>query len=348
MEWSSLWFVLLWLMLAIYVALDGFDLGVGILHLFVARNEAERRQLLRSIGPVWDGNEVWLLAAGGTMFFAFPGLYSAALSGFYLPLMVVLWLLMMRALGIELRHHVNDPLWRQFWDAAFCVSSLLLTIVFGAALANVVRGVPFGPDGRFFEPLWTDFRVGRETGILDWYTLSVGITAGLALAHHGALWLIDRTDEAVQRRATQSANNLWIATGIATIAISIATLAVQPITGENIRFRGATAMPVMLAGVALIMSALFRRRHRPRSALLCSALFLIGMVSGAAAGVYPFALPGRTADAGLTIADAASADAGLQIALMWWVPGMLIAIGYFWYLYSHLPATFSIHDASEH
>jgi cytochrome d ubiquinol oxidase subunit II len=152
---GTLWFWIVAVMLVAYVVLDGFDIGAGIVYLFVARTEEERQQAMRSIGPFWDGNEVWLLAAGGTLFFAFPLLYASAFSGFYLPLMIVLWLLILRALSIELRGHSAEPLWRTFFDALFTFSSSLLAIFYGAALANVVRGVPIGPDNYFFLPLWS-------------------------------------------------------------------------------------------------------------------------------------------------------------------------------------------------
>src|SRR6185295_6725546 len=141
---------MLGLMLTVYVILDGFDLGAGIIHHFAAKTEDERRLILRAIGPVWDGNEVWLVVAGGTLFFSFPVLYAVSFSGFYLPLMMVLWLLMLRAIGIELRGHLDDPLWRQFWDFVFAVASALLAIFFGAAIGNVIRGVPLNSEGYFF------------------------------------------------------------------------------------------------------------------------------------------------------------------------------------------------------
>ena len=154
-----LWFCVVAFMLAEYVILDGFDIGAGILHLFVAKNDDERRTVLNAIGPVWDGNEVWILAAGGTLYFAFPLLYASSFSGFYLPLTIVLWLLMLRGLGIELRHHVNNPMWKTFWDGLFALGSTLLSIFLGAALGNVVRGVPLNEKGYFFEPLWTSFTI---------------------------------------------------------------------------------------------------------------------------------------------------------------------------------------------
>ncbi|MGZ4819400.1 MAG: cytochrome d ubiquinol oxidase subunit II, partial [Terriglobales bacterium] len=143
---ETLWFVIVALMLVAYVVLDGFDIGAGIIHLFAGRNDEERRTILRAIGPVWDGNEVWLLAAGGTLYLAFPLLYASSFSGFYLPLMMVLWLLMLRAIGIEFRTHLESEVWRGFFDVVFSVSSILLAIFFGAALGNVVRGVPLNHD----------------------------------------------------------------------------------------------------------------------------------------------------------------------------------------------------------
>src|SRR5215468_1766923 len=168
------WFWLVAVMITAYVVLDGFDLGAGVLHLFIAKTDEERRTVIRTIGPVWDGNEVWLLAAGGTLYFAFPMLYASGFSGFYLPLMIVLWLLMLRGIGIELRSHVRDPLWWSAFDFLFSVSSFLLAVFFGAAIGNVMRGVPLDQDGYFFQALWTDFRLGPNPGILDWYTVMTG------------------------------------------------------------------------------------------------------------------------------------------------------------------------------
>src|SRR5579872_5039234 len=157
-----IWFWLVAIMIVAYVVLDGFDLGVGILHLFLGRTEPERQIMIRSIGPVWDGNEVWLLAGGGTLYFAFPLLYASAFSGFYLALMIVLWLLIMRGASIELRSLMHIGVWRTFFDGLFFVSSFLLTVFFGAALANVIRGVPLAADGYFFLPLWTNWLPGAN------------------------------------------------------------------------------------------------------------------------------------------------------------------------------------------
>src|ERR1700738_4844101 len=186
---GTIWFCLVAFMITMYVLLDGFDLGAGAIHLLVAKTDEERRQVLASIGPVWDGNEVWLVAGGGTLYFAFPALYASGFSGFYLPLMIVLWLLILRGISIEFRNHIISRVWDPFWDFVFCASSLLLAIFFGAALSNVVRGVPLDASGYFFEPLWTDFRLEEQTGILDWCTILVGVLALAVLVMHGGLWV---------------------------------------------------------------------------------------------------------------------------------------------------------------
>src|SRR6266581_2488522 len=175
----TLWFILVAFTLIMYVLLDGFDLGAGIIHLVAARTDSERRLILRAIGPVWDGNEVWLIAAGATLFFTFPLLYASSFSGFYLPLIMVLWLLMLRGIAIEMRSRIPSPVWSAFWDGVFFLGSALLAIFLGAALGNVIRGVPLNKDATFFEPLWTDFfnPFSPTPGILDWYTVLVGLTA---------------------------------------------------------------------------------------------------------------------------------------------------------------------------
>src|SRR5512140_629269 len=146
---NELWFVVIALMLTGYAVLDGFDLGVGAIHLFVGRTPEERGAAINAIGPVWNGNEVWLIAAGGALVVAFPTVYAASFSGFYLALMIVLWLLLLRGLGIEFRHQVDNELWQHGWDVAFSVASGLLALLFGVAVGNVLRGVPLDADGEF-------------------------------------------------------------------------------------------------------------------------------------------------------------------------------------------------------
>src|SRR6516164_2263967 len=206
---ETLWFILVALMLTAYVVLDGFDLGAGVVSLFVARGYDERRIVLQTIGPVWDGNEVWLIAAGGALYFAFPMLYASGFSGFYLPLMIVLWLLMLRGMGVELRSHVHDPMWWSAFDFVFAGSSLLLAVFFGAAIGNVMRGVPLDKDGYFFEPLWTDFHAGPNPGILDWYTTMTGLLALAALSVHGAHYVAAKTEGTINASSRRFAALAW-------------------------------------------------------------------------------------------------------------------------------------------
>ena len=245
------WFLLVAIMLAAYVALDGFDLGVGALHLFLARTDAERQMLIRTIGPVWDGNEVWLLAGGGTLYFAFPLLYASGFSGFYLPLMMVLWLLILRGIGIEMRMHLDTPVWRGLFDGAFGIGSLLLTIFYGAALGNVIRGVPLQRDGYFFLPLWTDWNVGPSPGILDWYTVIAGLVALIALSLHGANYIALKTEGDLNRRAQATSARLWPALVLATVASLAATLAIRPALLDNYR-----RLPVLYVIPALVAASL--------------------------------------------------------------------------------------------
>ena len=182
---------------------------------------------------MWDGNEVWLLAGGGTLYFAFPLLYASAFSGFYLPLMIVLWLLILRGVSLELRNHIEVGVWRALLDGVFGLSSALLAIFFGAALANVLRGVPLQADGYFFLPLWTNWRPGVHPGILDWYTVIGGLVALVALTMHGALWLTIKTSGELGKRACNIVNPLWLVLAALTVVSLVATIVVRPESLNN-------------------------------------------------------------------------------------------------------------------
>lgn len=323
-------------MITVYVVLDGFDLGAGALHLWVARTDRERRLVLRSIGPVWDGNEVWLLAAGGTLYFAFPALYASSFSGFYLPLMIVLWLLMLRGAAIEFRNHVDSPVWKPLWDATLCGSSALLAVFFGAALGNVVRGVPLDAGGHFFEPLWTDFRPRGETGILDAYTVVAGVTALAALGVHGALWVALKTAGALQERARRAAGALWWGAAALVAALTLFTFRVQPHVPARLAAHpwGYLFPALAVGGLAGVRA--FTARRSDAAAFLCSCAALAGLLASAAFGLYPYVLP-STADPAhaLTVHNAAAAPHGLRVGLGWWIPGILLACGYFFFAYRH-------------
>jgi cytochrome d ubiquinol oxidase subunit II len=332
---ETLWFILVALMLMAYAVLDGFDLGAGVITLFVARTPEERSTVLRTIGPVWDGNEVWLIATGGALYFAFPLLYASAFSGFYLPLMIVLWLLMLRGLGIELRSHMHDPLWWSGFEFVFAVSSFLLAVFFGAAIGNVMRGVPLDRDGYFFEALWTDFRVGREPGILDWYTSLTGLLALVALVVHGAHYVAMKTDGPINLRSRRVAMLAWPLLTVLTVASLMATMSIRPQVLQNfVTHRWGWMIPIAVL-VSLAAMPLFNSRRRERAAFLSSTVFLASMLAGAAFALYPNLLPATTDAAySLTIYNARSGDYSLRVGLWWWIAGMILAAAYFIFLYS--------------
>jgi cytochrome d ubiquinol oxidase subunit II len=334
---ETLWFCLVAVMVTIYVILDGFDLGVGLVHLWVARTPGERATVIRTVGPVWDGNEVWLLAGGGALFCAFPILFATAFSGFYLPLMMVLWLLCGRALGIELRHQLDHPAWTGFWDVVFSVSSGLLVLFLGVALGNVVRGVPIGEDGTFFEPLWASLEPGAGSGILDGYTVLTGLTATAALAHHGSLWIVKKTEGLPQDRARRMAEIMAWATIVLCVAATIWTQFVQQrrafLFGQQSVIVLGYGFP-LLAAVGIGCSIRFRRQKRDLPAFLASSVFLLGMMLTVAFSLYPTMLPSSVDPArSLTIHNASAPPASLRTMLMWWIPGILLVIGYFVFVY---------------
>ncbi|MGD1093182.1 MAG: cytochrome d ubiquinol oxidase subunit II [Bryobacteraceae bacterium] len=342
---ETLWFCLVALMVAVYVVLDGFDLGSGILHLLVARSDRERRSVIGSIGPVWDGNEVWLLAAGGVMYFAFPALYASSFSGFYLPLMMVLWLLVLRGLSLELRSHVDSGLWQSFWDVTFGLASTLLAVFFGAALGNVVRGVPLHPDGFFFLPLWTNFLPGQDAGILDWYTVSIGGAAFLALVMHGSSWLVLKNNGDLQERARLIGRRAWWGVVAFTALITALSFWVQPHLGENFtKYPWGYIFPA-LAIAGLIGVRLWQSKQAELLTFLASTAYLCGMLTSAAFGVYPYVLASNgDPNLGLTVYNSAAPGYGLSVGLRWWAVGMILAAGYFVFVYRHFAGKVSLDD----
>lgn len=330
---GAIWFCLVAIMIVVYVLLDGFDLGAGAIHFLIAKTNEERRQVIASIGPVWDGNEVWLIAAGGVLYFAFPVLYASAFSGFYLPLMMVLWLLILRGTSVEFRNHIQSPVWIPFWDFSFSVSSLLLAVFFGAALGNVVRGVPLDESGYFFEPLWTNFQLGDHTGILDWYTILVGLTALLALMMHGSLWVQLKTTGAVHDRATRVASLTCWAVVVFTGLLTVVTFTIQPHIAANFKtWRAGYILPALaIAGIAGVQFEL--RQRRELNAFLASCLYVFGMLTSVVFGVYPLVLPARDGVHDLTVSNAKAGTYGLKIGLVWWIVGMFLTTGYFVYVY---------------
>jgi cytochrome d ubiquinol oxidase subunit II len=342
---QTLWFALVAFMLAMYVLLDGFDLGAGVIHLLAARENAERRTILRAIGPVWDGNEVWLIASGATLFFTFPILYASSFSGFYLPLIIVLWLLMLRGIAIELRGHLNNPVWASFWDGVFALGSVLLVIFFGAALANVVRGVPLDAHGTFYEPLWTDLSPrSANPGILDWYTVLIALLALAALTVHGSNWIVVKTEGVVNARARRIAWRAWLATVALTVIATIATFSLR--LGMFARFNAVPwgyVFPLLAVG-GLVGMGYALTRGGERAAFAASSAYIVGMLSSTAFGLYPNLLPAVNPAHSLTVHNAAASHYGQSVGLVWWIIGMVLAVIYFTLTYRLFRGKVSLAD----
>jgi cytochrome bd ubiquinol oxidase subunit II len=331
---ETIWFIFVALMVTMYVLLDGFDLGAGAVHLFAARDDRERRTIIRAIGPVWDGNEVWLIAAGGTLFFAFPTLYASGFSGFYLPLIIVLWLLMIRGLSIELRGHISDPMWASFWDAAFFVGSSLLAVFFGAALGNVVRGVPLDESGYFFQPLWTNFSPFSGTpGILDWYTVLIGLLALTTLIVHGSNFIAVKTEDDLNARSRRIARRFSFATILLTLLATPATFWVSPEMLRSFDERPYGYVLPLVAVAGLIGMVYFSLRGRDREAFLSSSAYIVGMLTSTVFGVYPNVLPAVDPSNSLTVQNASASTYGMAVGLVWWSIGMVLAAVYFTVIY---------------
>jgi len=326
----EVWYAIAVFMLTAYVVLDGFDFGAGALHLFVARNDRERRQVLAAIGPFWDGNEVWLLAAGGALFVGFPRVLASGVSGFYFAIFLVLWCIILRGIAIELRSHVPDPIWRTSWDIFFALASTLLPVFFGAALGNLLRGLPLDAEGWFALALFTDFSAQPPVGILDWYTVLVGVFALVALAGHGALFLTWKTDGPVQERSRLAARRLYAAVAALWPVLTIAT---HRVDAGFLKALASRPLAWLLAAVALLgLVAVFvgLARGRDLPAFLGSCAFLAALSGATAACVFPTMLRAIGGEAlSLTVYNAGGDPRGLRTALAWFAVGFPLVILYF-------------------
>jgi cytochrome d ubiquinol oxidase subunit II len=317
-------------MLTMYVVMDGFDLGAGVLHLLVARSNDERRRVLAAIGPYWDANEVWLLATGGALFVAFPKVLASGLSGFYFAIFLVLWCLILRGISIEFRSHVTSPLWRAFWDSAFGIGSLLLCIFFGCALGNLLRGLPLDADGWFSLSLFTDFSARPPVGILDWYTVLVGVFALVALVMQGGAYLAWKTDGAVGERSCTIGYAASILVAILWPVMTVLTIRMNPAMFEQFASRPLAWACVALALAGLVSVILGLRRGTHRRAFLGSSAFLVGLMAATAASIFPVMLRATGDDSlSLTAWNASNDVQGLKTALGWWVVGIPLVVVYF-------------------
>ncbi len=323
---NTIWFVVLAFMLAGYAVLDGFDLGVGTVHMFLGRNTRERGTLIDAIGPVWNGNEVWLLAAGGSMFVAFPHLYAASFSGFYLALMLVLWLLLLRGLGIEFRHQIDNDLWRHAWDLAFSVSSALLALLLGVALGNVLRGVPLDQQGEF---------QGTFALLLNPFSILGGVLSVAMLSLHGATWIALKTEGELQERARGLARGFWWAAVLLLAAMVAASFVVRPDFTRNFTGHPALSIFPILSIAAIVTARLAVDRKQDRRAFLGSATAIAGILASVAAGLYPQLLPSRPGSPhpGLDIYNTASTAPSMRTALAVYLFGMALVIVYLFNIY---------------
>jgi len=321
MNLNTAWFVMLAFTLAVYAVLDGFDLGLGAIHLLLGRTRQERERLIDSIGPVWNGNEVWLLAAGGSMVVALPNLYAASFSGFYLPLMLVLWLLLLRGLGIEFRHQIHHPMWEDAWDVVFSVASVLLVVLFGVALGNVLRGVPPDANGEFR---------GTFALLLNPFAILGGLLAVATLVLHGACWAALKTDGDLQLRARRFARAAWFPAAALLVAMIAVSFMVRPEFIRNfIEWPVLFAIPLATAA-ALVVNMLAVRRGDDGRAFIASSAYIASILASVAAGLYPLLLPASAGSGatGLDIYNAAAPPQSLQTALIVYLVGLAIVTVY--------------------
>ncbi|HEY1304811.1 MAG TPA: cytochrome d ubiquinol oxidase subunit II [Vicinamibacterales bacterium] len=326
----EIWFVILCFMLIVFVVLDGWNIGAGALHLIVARSNRERREVVAAIGPLWSWHEVWLIAAGGTFVLAFPIAMAAAFSGFYLALWMVLWTFVLRGISIEVGGHIHEPMWQLFWDFVFAVSSLLLAVLFGAALGNVIRGVPLDSTARFAMELFTDFGVRGRVGILDWYTLSVAVFATVLLAAHGATYLRFKTEGVVHERSERLARGSWIAAFGLFPIVSVQTWIVRPefYQAMSTRLAAWLFIAILLGGGWAVWTGL--RGAAEARAFAGSCAIVAGLLGAAAASAFPELLHSTIAPQySMTAHTAATTGAGLLAALFWWPVAAALAIAYF-------------------
>ena len=324
MDLNTAWFLLFGVLIAGYAVLDGFDLGVGVLHLF-ALSEEERRIHINAIGPVWDGNEVWLLTGGGALFAAFPVVYATVFSGFYLALVLVLVALILRAVSFEFRGKVTSPAWRAVWDWAFGLGSLVPALLFGVAVGNVLRGLPFDARGDVDVTL---------LGLLNPYALLIGALSLVMFAAHGATYLTLKTGGPLHQRIVGWAQRIWVAYILLFCVASVATAAAAPYLIRDRRPSPFT----WIFGAAFVAAALgypfAMRARRFGLAFTASSVAIAAQIAIAAAALFPRLVPARPDLAqSLTIYNAASSPRTLTTMLVIALAGMPFVVGYTIWIY---------------
>ena len=324
MDLNMIWFGLVAVLFAGYAALDGFDLGVGILHLF-SRSKAERDVHVASIGPVWDGNEVWLLTGGGALFAAFPVVYATVFSGFYLALMLVLLALIARAVSMEFRGLVESNRWKRVWDWAFGLGSLLPAVLFGVAVGNVLRGVPVTQAQEW---------AGSFLGLLNPYALLVGLVSASFFVMHGALWLRLKAEGALAERMKKVAMVAW---GVFVALYAVATIASVSVSPFLFQKTGHPLFWVLSAAIvaAAIAVPLALRAGRDGLAFVASAATIVFAIFVTALSAFPVLVPSSIDLAySLTAYNASSSQRTLTVMLIIALVGMPLVIGYTAFIYT--------------
>ena len=317
---NVVWYWTLVAMLTAYAVLDGFDIGVGAVHLWIARKDHERRVALNAIGPIWNTNEVWLIAAGGMMVPTFPRVYAASFSGFYLALTLVLWLLILRGVSIEFRGQIDNVLWRSLWDTGFCLGSLLLALLFGVALGNLLKGLPVGQDGYF---------QGTFALLLNPYSLLTGMLSVVVLAWHGVNYLRLKVEGELCRRAQKWSRILAPLASVTIVAATIATFAARPGISSNFAAHPVLCVFPLLMMVGLAGGILSRDENHDRHAFRSSMLVVMALMGSAAGTVYPNLLTSTLDPAySLTAFNAASAPSALRVSFIANMIGMIGVVIY--------------------
>jgi cytochrome d ubiquinol oxidase subunit II len=320
MTLNIIWYILFVVIIAGYLIMDGFDIGVGVLHMFVAKTDEERRINLNSIGPVWDGNEVWLVLGGGALFAAFPMAYASLFSGFYIAMMLVLIVLILRTVAIEFRSKEQNPRWRSFWDVIFFLSSLGIALLLGVAFGNIMAGVPLDENQNITASLLS---------LLSPFALLVGVTTIFMLALHGAIYLTMKTEGELQARVRKWIPRLIVIFFVLNTLVVMATLLLhETITTRYLEEIWPIIFPA-LALTAVLISAYMLRQGRDFVAFLASAAMIALLLFSAAAGLYPNMLISSIDPAyNLTIYNAASEANTLSVMLVIALIGMPFVLLY--------------------
>ena len=335
------WFISIAIVLVVFFILDGYDFGAGIIHLFFANKEEDKEVIAKSAGLFWDSNEVWLVAAVGMLFMAFPTFYASVFSGFYLPLIIVLWLIIFRAIGLEFRSQFKYQMWKDIWDKSFGVSSLLLALFFGIALGNIVRGVNLGgvKDGAsvyeghyFFLPLWdSSFSPLSETpGVIDWFTIIIGLIAVITLAIHGANWVILKTNSSINNKLKSVIFKLNIMLAVLTVFSLFVWQIVNPNSLNNFIDKPYLLIFPVIYLTGLIGLFFIKKLKKDIYGFALSTLVIVGGITSSLASLFPVLLPSiNTVNEPLTIYNTAASEYGLSVALIWGIIGFILIFGYF-------------------